>query len=88
MKDYRTRVSTVKAVRWVSDDVFKQIPAAVVARFHDGRVYVTTPEGDRELRSGDWIVKDSTGAYFPMSDPAFQAKYEATEVRVLSPVEN
>lgn len=87
MKDFRTRVTTVKAVRWVTDDIFKQIPTGVVGRLHDGRVYVTTPEGDRELRSGDWVVRDGTGAYFPMSDSAFQAKYEAAEIRVLSPVE-
>lgn len=39
---------------------------------------VATPEGWRVLLPGDWIVRDTTGALFPLADSLFGARYEAT----------
>ena len=36
---------------------------------------VATPEGWREVKSGDWILTDDTGNSWPMSDAQFQSLY-------------
>lgn len=80
MQKFRTRIAFVEAVRWAGDtDVFDKIQSAIsVVGEREGRAVVTTPEGDREVRAGDWIVKDESGAYIPMSDDMFKQKYEPT----------
>jgi hypothetical protein len=36
---------------------------------------VATPEGWREVKSGDWILTDETGNSWPMSDTQFKSLY-------------
>lgn len=79
MLKFRKRVSVVEAVRWPGNtDILKVIPSAIIAiNEREGRAVVTTPDGHREARAGDWIVRDASGAYLPMSDEIFKRIYEA-----------
>jgi hypothetical protein len=36
---------------------------------------VATPEGWREVKSGDWILTDDTGNAWPMCDAQFRSLY-------------
>lgn len=81
MQKFRTRVALVEACRWSGNiEVSGEIPASLIVVWaNEGRAFITTPEGDRELTAGDWIVKDGSGTYFPMSDDLFQQKYEPAQ---------
>ncbi len=83
MQKFHTRVYFVEAVRWLGKiDVLNGIPVGVVAEREDGRTFITTPDGDCELKIGDWIVKDSSGAYVPMGDNIFHQKYEPAQMAI------
>lgn len=77
MQKFCSVVTFVEAIRWLGNSDFPaDIPASVVAiRKQDGRAVVATPEGNREMSVGDWIVKDESGAYMPMRDDIFKQKY-------------
>jgi hypothetical protein len=78
MQKFRTRAAFVEAFRWPGNTrSIDEIPSSLVVVWeHEGRAIVTTPEGDREVHPGDWIVKDESGAYLPMGDDIFKRKYE------------
>ncbi|WP_414464385.1 hypothetical protein [Hyphomicrobium sp. DY-1] len=40
-------------------------------------ITIPTPEGPALARPGDYIVRDAAGNFFPMSQLAFEAKYES-----------
>lgn len=42
----------------------------------DTRAVVTTPDGERIARIGDWIVQDASGTVFVMKDDIFNLKYK------------
>ncbi|MBG0874911.1 hypothetical protein H0X91_33575 [Burkholderia sp. 9777_1386] len=41
---------------------------------------ILTPDGWREVKVGDWIVTDSTGAAWPMPHSVFENLFEPYEV--------
>jgi hypothetical protein len=77
VQKFQTRVAFVEALRWSPNADFHHLNLAqniIVQR--DARAFVMTPEGQREIRTGDWLIKDSAGAFRPMSDEMFRQKYE------------
>jgi hypothetical protein len=78
---YRKKAETIEAAlmtpdvladrrlwpRWLQDS----------SLFNDGSTWnVATPEGWRTLLHGDWIIRDASGALFPLADRLFGTRYE------------
>jgi hypothetical protein len=81
MQKFQTRVSYVEAVRWNGTDHFEEgrQPQGIIVQ-RGTRTFVITPDGEREIQIGDWLIRDSSGAYMPMSHELFRQKYEPLEL--------
>jgi hypothetical protein len=67
---YIKRSAVVDATRW-----FENGDHALVVE-HGAGWAIATPEGWLDVASGDWIITDSTGCSWPMSNVQFEATYE------------
>ncbi len=67
---FRKRNALVEAVQW-----FREGDDARVEH-RNGTWAIATPEGWREVRSGDWIVVDDAGNARPMDPRLFASLYE------------
>lgn len=82
MQKFQTRISFVEALRWQGQQELstENAPIQDVIIQRDARTFVVTPEGRREIRVGDWLLKDSAGAFMTMSDEMFRQKYEPVKL--------
>lgn len=82
MQKFQTRISFVEALRWQGQQELstQNAPIQAVIVQQDARTFVVTPEGRREIRVGDWLLKDSAGAFMTMSDEMFRQKYEPVKL--------
>jgi len=82
---YRKRPVVVEAVRWIGlnrqeiEDFCGN--SADFQSWGDGIVslVVNTHEGTRKALTGDFIVRDTNGEYYPCSHEIFKQKYECAE---------
>lgn len=82
MQKFHTRISFVEALRW-SDHLDLRVesaPAQNIIVQRDARTFVVTPDGQREIHAGDWLIRDATGSFIPMSDEMFRQKYEPAKL--------
>lgn len=70
---YQKRVAMVEATQW-----WKLGDHPLVVE-HDVGWAIATPEGWRSVSAGNWIVTESSGCSWPMSDQMFNCLYELVE---------
>ena len=70
---YRKKSAIVEAIRYDAPGCHP-----LVDEF-EGGWRIPTPEGWRKVELGDWIVTDSSGVSWPMSDTMFIQLYEPCE---------
>ena len=80
MAKYVTKSALVEAVQWdgrhTTLQSLSQSLGDVVALGRHGTLVVVTPEGLKYAALGDWIVKDSSGAAYPLNNSMFSGKFE------------
>jgi hypothetical protein len=78
MKTFQSRTLFVEAVRWDGHlEHPEDLPLESGLFWTAGeKAFLISPEGIRQVAVGDWIVKDASGAYLPMSDELFMERYE------------
>lgn len=80
MLKYATKVVFVEALRWDGEPTTFQsltrLLGDTIALRPNATLVVLTPEGPRSAELGDWVVKERSGAAFPMNDSMFSRKFE------------
>lgn len=86
MQKFQTRISFVDALRWSDhlDFCHEGSPIRGVIEQQNARTFVVTPEGHREIRAGDWLIRDPAGTFMPMSNEMFVRKYEPVKSSALT----
>jgi hypothetical protein len=80
MANYVTKSARVEAVQWdgqpTSLQSLSQSLGDLVALGPHATLVVVTPEGLKYAAPGDWVVKDDSGAAFPVEDSVFRNRFE------------
>lgn len=80
MRKFIVRNPSVTAEQWNGESkIFEDLSQnfrGLISMADDTRVVVTTPDGERIARIGDWIVQDASGTVFVMKDDIFNLKYK------------
>ena len=86
MAKYVTKTALIEAIQWDGQPTtlrsLSRSLGDVVALGLHATLVVVTPEGLRYAAPGDWIVKDTSGAAFPMDNSVFSSKFEPIKDRV------
>jgi len=80
---YRKKPVVIEAVEWPGyfyGDMRKFIDPSDVTVFETrGEMIINTPEGERTVSKGDFIIKGIRGEYYPCKPDIFWATYERVE---------
>lgn len=80
IKTFVKKPVKVQAVQWTGNN-YEEI-ADFIGHVHsvyyltDEYIIIDTPEGDRCLRKGDWIIQDVNGELYPFKPDIFEQTYE------------
>ncbi|WP_233411408.1 hypothetical protein [Paraburkholderia kururiensis] len=70
----------VEASRWFFPEKHPRVQS------RGGKWMIATPDGWREVKAGDWILTDSTGNSWPMSNLSFCQVYEPMREPMCEPM--
>jgi hypothetical protein len=85
---FRTQPLEIEAVRfdgsnaedvieWVGSDLCE--PCAAARGDFIRSLLVTTPEGARRADTGDWIIKEGLGVFYPLKADLFETRFMPAE---------
>jgi len=77
MKKYRKKPAVIEALQWTGKNVM-EIESFVgpSASFIEGKLVISTLEGDHLAIHSDFIIKGVAGGFYPCKKRIFHAMYE------------
>jgi|KBSSwiStaDraftv2_1062776.scaffolds.fasta_scaffold202696_2 hypothetical protein len=87
---FRTQSPEIEAVRFDgsnAEDVIEWVGSDLCEPCDAGSgdfilsLLVTTPEGARRADTGDWIIKEGLGVFYPLKADLFETRFQPAEER-------
>ena len=78
---YRKKPVVIEAIIWTGDNYQQVLDFTYASSYKapDGKLTITTLEGDHRAEIGDYIIKGVKGEFYPCKPDIFAMTYESVE---------